>query len=89
MPRQDTTPGDDGTDGAEADAIDDGAAFGGSRLPIVGGLALVGAVAGNLAVQTLVAGGTLPQGTDATMLPVFTVVAFLGLLVLVGSILRR
>ncbi|SHH15322.1 hypothetical protein [Halobaculum gomorrense] len=88
MTRQDATDGDDAAGGATADG-DDERAFGGSRLPIVGGTALVGAVAGNLVVQVLVAGGTLPPGADATMLPVFAGVALLGLFVLVGSFLRR
>lgn len=86
VPRQDTTPEGDAT---ETDASDDGAPFGGSRLPIVGGLTLVGAVAGNLVVQALVAGGTLPEGTAATTLPVLAAVGLVGLLVLVGSVLRR
>jgi hypothetical protein len=84
--REDATDGDDAADSTSAG---EGTAFGGSRLPIVGGTALVGAVAGNLIVQALVAGGTLPEGTDATMLPVFAGIALLGLFVLVGSFLRR
>lgn len=97
MPRRDTARRDDASDDAETDTDDgtgtnaggDFAAFGGSRLPIVGGLVLVGAVAGNLLVQALVAGGTLPEGTEAAMLPVLAAAALIGLVVLVGSILRR
>ncbi|UIP00205.1 hypothetical protein Hbl1158_02205 [Halobaculum sp. CBA1158] len=66
----------------------EGEPFGGSKLLIAGGLVLVAAIAGNLVVQALVAGGTLPGGTDATMLPVFGVIALIGLLVLIGSFLR-
>ncbi|MFC6787040.1 hypothetical protein ACFQFH_14485 [Halobaculum halobium] len=88
MPRQDESDrGDtaDGADGVDAEVQP----FGDNRMLIAGGVTLVGAVAGNLVVQVLVAEGTLPSGADEATLPVFAAVAVVGLVVLVGSFLRR
>ncbi|WP_435063577.1 hypothetical protein [Halobaculum sp. EA56] len=85
MPRADDL---DGVDGADRSAAA-GGPRGDRRLVVAGGVALLAALLGYLAVRTLVAAGTLPGRSEVLALPVFGLLGVTGFVLFVASFLTE